>query len=161
MIEQAVWSTRGIERKSYTAKEMYEAENTSTLTGKECSATNSDGSANEYCTDTVTRKTEWEGKIGLIYPSDWGYASTDPNCEAILNQYGPCKDSNWMYTDSWYWTISPNADSDLANIVWGVGVGAGSGDANRDVGVRAATYLMSNVQIIGGNGNTIPYKLSA
>jgi len=66
-----------------------------------------------------------------------------------------------MYTDSWYWTISPNADSDLANIVWGVGVGAGSGDANRDVGVRAATYLMSNVQIIGGNGNTIPYKLSA
>jgi len=154
MIGQAVWSTRGIEYKSYTAKEMYEAEQTSTLTGKECTS-------GDYCNDNVERKAEWEGKIGLIYPSDWGYASTDPNCEAILNQYGPCKDSNWMYTDSWYWTISPNADSDLANIVWGVGVGAGSGDANRDVGVRAATYLMSNVQIIGGNGNTIPYKLSA
>jgi len=155
MIGQAVWSTRGIESKNYTAKEMYEAEQTSTLTGKECTQGNSS------CNDTVTRTTEWEGKIGLIYPSDWGYASTDANCTDIREGYGTCKNSNWMYTGSMYWTISPYAHSDFAFLVWFVGSVAHFDSADIDYGVRAATYLMSNVQIIGGNGNTIPYKLSA
>ena len=29
-----------------------------------------------YCNDTVTRTTTWNGKIGLMYPSDYGYATS-------------------------------------------------------------------------------------
>jgi len=154
MIGQAVWSTRGIEYNSYTAREMYEAEQTSELTGKECTS-------GDWCNDSVERTTEWEGKIGLIYPSDWGYASTDANCTDITDGYGTCKQSNWLLIGSAYRTISPRAGSDSASSVWYVGSIAGGDDAYGGYGVRAATYLMSNVQIIGGNGNTIPYKLSA
>jgi len=153
MIGQAVWSTRGIEYKSYTAKEMYEAEQTSTLTGKECTQ------GDTYCNDNVERKAEWEGKIGLIYPSDWGYASTDANCTDITDGYGTCKDSNWMYTDSWYWTISPRADSDYTGHAWYVGLRANVYNAYYARGARPALYLNSNVQIIGGNGGTEPFKL--
>jgi len=158
MIENVVWSTRGIGEGIYTTKEMYEAEQTSELTGKECSATNSDGSANEYCTDTVTRKTEWEGKIGLIYPSDWGYAGGS-TCTNIMEN--SCVQNNWLNTGIWYCTISPSAYSHNANIVWHVGAGIGGDDAASDGnGVRVSLYLKSNVQIIDGDGSkNNPYKL--
>jgi len=159
MIEQAVWSTRGIERKSYTAKEMYEAENTSTLTGKECSATNSEGSANIECNDSVERKAEWEGKIGLIYPSDWGYASTDVNCTDITDEYGTCYQNNWLYHHG-YWTILPMSYPSSATLVWLINVGGYYGEASRDESVRPTTYLKSDIQIIDGSGTEdSPYIL--
>ena len=41
----------------------------SSNTGKICTSFN-------YCDDTVTRTTTWSGKIGLMYPSDYGYATS-------------------------------------------------------------------------------------
>ena len=76
MIESVVWITSGIDTdqmENYTASEFYNFEQTSELTGKECSSKNSDGTENKYCTDTVERKTKSEGKVGLIYQSDFGY----------------------------------------------------------------------------------------
>jgi len=43
--------------------------------------------------------------------------------------------------------------------VWPIGPGAGNISASSAVPVGATTYLKSNVQIIGGNGNTTPYIL--
>jgi len=165
MIENVVWSTRGISRDQLedgTASEFYNLEQTSELTGKECSATNSDESENTNCNDTVERKTEWEGKIGLIYPSDWGYASIDPDCEDITNGYGTCYQSNWLNTGSLYWTMSPYAYSaGFAGFVWYVGSDYANNDrADAGNGVRASLYLKSNVQIIDGDGSkNNPYKL--
>jgi len=165
MIENVVWSTRGISRDQLedgTASEFYNLEQTSELTGKECSETNSDESENTNCNDTVERKTEWEGKIGLIYPSDWGYASIDPDCEDITNGYGTCYQSNWLNTGSLYWTMSPYAYSaGFAGFVWYVGSDYANNDrADAGNGVRASLYLKSNVQIIDGDGSkNNPYKL--
>jgi len=162
MIESVIWNTGAIEWNDdgITPIEAYNAERGST-TGKICSSTKDDGSANNRCNDTVTRKTEWEGKIGLIYPSDWGYASTDPDCTDITDDYGTCYQSNWLFDYSWYWTLSPHAHSGNADNVWGVDSHyAVSDDTSSTGGVRAALYLKSDVQIIDGDGSkNNPYKL--
>jgi len=169
MIGQAVWSTRGIswdQIEDGTASEIYSLEQTSELTGKICSSTNSDGSINNDCNDSVERTIEWEGKIGLIYPSDWGYASTDPNCSNILDLSETCIQSNWLYNkDSWYWTISPMANSYDPSRILGAFTNVCSreaylGDGDWGAMVRPTTYLKSDIKIIGGNGGSEPFKLA-
>ena len=66
-----------------------------------------------------SRPTEWTGKVGLIYASDYGYASTNSECRENLRAgvtyengswdyaNGKCKTDNWLAKSSWYWTLSP------------------------------------------------------
>ena len=101
--------------------------------------------------------------IGLIYPSDYGYASTDASCRQNLrtgvtyinNTYGgtpTCKNNNWLYKGVWYWTISPN--SSYASYVFNVHVG-GYLNYNfalyRD-GVRPSVFLKPDIKIVSGSG---------
>ena len=65
------------------------------------------------CNDTVERTLTWTGKVGLIYPSDFGYAAdfSDSNCQGQLSSLYNCT-KNWMNT-GFPWTVSPwagNAD---------------------------------------------------
>ena len=66
--------------------------------------------------------TSWIGKVGLMYPSDYGYAtsggsSTNRNsclAKELYNWdssgYSDCKNNDWMYNGSiWQWTMSPRA----------------------------------------------------
>ena len=101
--------------------------------------------------------------IGLIYPSDYGYASTDESCRQNLrsgvtytnNAYGgtpTCKNNNWLYKGVWYWTISPR--SSHAHGVFRVN---GDGYLNRYSalyrgGVRPSVYLKSDIMIVSGSG---------
>jgi len=151
MIESVVWKTGAIEwNNELSPLQAYNAERGST-TGKICTQGNSS------CNDTVTRTTEWEGKIGLIYPSDFGYAGGSI-CTSIT--WGSCSQNNWVPNGAWNWTISPDAYSDYAHNVWSVGDRADAGGADLVSGGRAALYLKSNVQIKGGDGSkNNPYKL--
>ena len=101
--------------------------------------------------------------IGLIYPSDYGYASTDASCRQNLrsgltytnNTYGgtsTCKNNNWLFKGSWYWTISPH--SSYASYVFLVHSDGGLGNyrALFHVSVRPSLYLKSNVKIVSGSG---------
>ena len=57
---------------------------------------------------------------------------------------------------------SPNASN--SNNAWNVNSGGYANDnnnVNNQNGVRPAAYLSSNVQIIGGDGDTVPYKLKS
>jgi len=159
MIESVVWNTGAIEWNDdgITPLQAYNAER-GTRTGKICT---SSGGQYDYCNDTVTRTTEWEGKIGLMYPSDYGYAGGS-TCTSITN--GVCSKSNWLnarYLER-YWTISPNAASDNASCVWRVNwFSAHSDEASDGSGVLTSLYLKSNVKIIDGDGSkNNPYKLS-
>ena len=101
--------------------------------------------------------------IGLIYPSDYGYASTDERCRQNLrsgltytnNAYGgtpTCKNNNWLYKGVWYWTISPGSSN--ANLVFSVdsvGSLSTSHALCRD-GVRPSVYLKSDIKIVSGLG---------
>ena len=101
--------------------------------------------------------------IGLIYPSDYGYASTDASCRQNLrtgltytnNAYGgtpTCKNNNWLFKGVWYWTISPPS-SDARGVFLVVSGGNLSNlIALYRVGVRPSVYLKSNIEIVSGSG---------
>mgnify|MGYP004662287271 FL=1 len=109
--------------------------------------------------DNVPRKNTWDGKIALIYPSDYGYASTNTACRDNMssktNDVSNCKNENWLFNSANQWTLSP--DSGGANYVFSVysGGGVGGGNASNTSGVRPALFLKSDVVIAGGTGESI------
>ncbi len=100
--------------------------------------------------------------IGLIYPSDYGYASTDASCRQNLrsgltytsNAYGgtpTCKNNNWLFEGTWYWTISPYSNDSVVFYVGTVGQ-LHNGNALYRGGVRPSVFLKSNIKIVSGSG---------
>ena len=122
------------------------------------------------------RPTTWQGKIALMYPSDYGYATSGgatTNREACLakelynwdsSSYSDCKNNDWLLDSSTtQWTLTPYSSN--FNGVFRVG-GAGFVRYNRyaraSYGVRPSVYLTSNVSISGGDGTmNNPYILKA
>ena len=159
MIEEIVWNTGAFEwnDNGITVETVYNAER-GTTTGKECTS-------GDYCNDSVTRTTTWQGKVGLIYPSDYAYASTNTSCRAKVNDFSnsSCKNYNWLHSNTNYWVISPGGNPSEARGAWVVnGNGfVGSYYAYFGDGVRPAIYLKSNVSITSGDGSsTSPYQIS-
>ena len=109
------------------------------------------------------RPTEWTGRIGLMYTSDYGYAASE-DCTQTLYNYDNiiCKNNDWLYKSAYYqWTMTPhsNTSSTVARVSY-------SGDAygNRAgyawPSLRPALYLNSSVQITAGDGTVAsPYLL--
>ena len=109
--------------------------------------------------DNVPRFNTWEGKIALIYPSDYGYASTDTTCRGNLNSRdsngnGYCTNENWLFNGANEWTLSPY--SGLESLVLYVFPGGGVyGNAAYDIrGVRPVLFLKSDVVILSGDGTS-------
>ena len=122
-----------------------------------------------------SRPTEWTGKVGLIYASDYGYASTNSECRENLRAgvtydkangkwdytNGKCKINNWLAKPSWYWTLSPYSGSSNSVFRANGGGAVNNVDAYNSNGVFPAVFLKSDVKIISGTGEkTTPYKLS-
>ena len=121
-----------------------------------------------------SRPTEWTGKVGLIYASDYGYASTLAECHENLragvtydkanNKWdytnGKCKTDNWLFKNSWYWTLSPySVHSDNVFNVYGDGA-VDNGNAYLSFGVFPAVFLKSDILIASGTGEKeSPYHL--
>ncbi len=109
--------------------------------------------------DNVPRNNIWEGKIALIYPSDYGYASTDKTCRnkinSSTNNVYNCKNENWLFNSSYQWTLSPL--SGRANVVVDVYSGGyvSYSSAHNTLGVRPVLFLKSDVVIAGGTGESI------
>ena len=135
----------------------------------------------DYCNDTVTRKTEWPGYVGLPYVTDWAYASSESDCETNMNAGDidfdngifnmTCKKNNWMHhgtttdIEDATWVLSPFASPGYASGVWVVlgvgGVGDGN-DATNPLSVFPTIYLKSNILIESGTGTSSnPYILKA
>ena len=145
-------TTNGLVKHFYT----YER---SDNTGKICSVS-------DYCTDTVTRTTKWLGYVGLLYPSDYGYATSDKSClNEVMTSWGSsCYQQNWLYLDTGYqWTMTPSA-SDKYN--HGIFVIHTSGmvlmfGTNGTIETRPVVYLKKNLLLKQGDGSKAnPYILS-
>ena len=106
--------------------------------------------------------------IGLIYPSDYGYASTDASCRqnlrAGLKYTGggtpTCQNNNWLFKGVWYWTISPHSSN--TNRVFRVYSDGSLTDRNAlyRESVRPSLYLKADVKVVGGTGTSSdPYTL--
>ena len=118
-------------------------------------------------------------KIGLMYPSDYGYATVGgtttnkSSCRAkeLYNwnnsSYSDCKNNNWLYTSqvtSWganksEWLLSPySSSSNIAAHLLSTGYVRFSGSVrngvdNNQFAVRPTFYLDSSVLKIVGRGN--------
>ena len=109
--------------------------------------------------DKVPRNNTWDGKKALIYPSDYGYASTNTACRSNLNSSN-CKNENWLFNSASQWTLSP--DSGSAHLVFFVSSGGFVNyiGAYYTLGVRPVLFLKSNVVKAGGTGTeSDPYIL--
>ena len=142
------WNTSGVN--SLSALNSYNQERSTTLISTP--------------SDNVPRTNTWDGKIALIYPSDYGYASTDTACrnsmDSFTNNVYNCKNENWLFNSAYQWTLSPLSGN--ANNVFNVFSG-GSVDALAASGnlvVRPALFLKSDVVIAGGTGiESDPYTI--
>ena len=155
-IDTAVWYTGAYDQWSYVNNHYNDERGTA---GKICSSGN-------YCNDTVERTSSWNGKVGLMYPSDYGYAVDLSLCQYVIGNYGAtvCKNNDWLYNSSFYqWTMSPRADSSDATYVFyvsGYGGSLGGYNANNPSCVRPAVYLKPTVSIVSGSGTEAdPYIL--
>ena len=119
------------------------------------------------------RPTEWTGQIGLMYPSDYGYATSGgssvnrASCLAtalynwVISSYSDCKNNDWLYDSSNYqWTLTPTSATSYG--VFGVGSRVHYSSAYyTNYAFSPALYLSSNVRISGGSGSSSdPYQLS-
>ena len=123
------------------------------------------------------RPTEWIGQIGLMYPSDYGYATSGgstTNRATCLNTElyrwnntsyvsSDCYNNDWLYDSSNYqWTLTPYSSN--SNFVFFVGSNGHVYYNNANVtntSVSPALYLSSNVKISGGDGSeNSPFELS-
>ena len=165
MLGNAVWNTGANDGITYTynniiTSKFYELERSSS-TGKICSS-------GDYCNDTVERTTTWTGKVGLMYPSDYGYATSGGSTtdratclNTVLYSWdgssvSDCKNNDWLFNSKFQWTISPSASSSgayRAFLVRSDGYVTNYKEHSRGYGVRPVVYLRSNVLISSGTGS--------
>ena len=121
------------------------------------------------------RDTNFVGKVGLMYPSDYGYATSGgstTNRNACLNKelynwdsssYSDCKNNDWLYNSSIHqWTIMPHASNSYYVFhVRTAGFLSGY-DVTNSYGARPVVHLKSNIKIVSGDGSSSnPYILQS
>ena len=121
------------------------------------------------------RPTTWPGKIGLMYPSDYGYATaggTTTNRAACLSKklynwhnVSDCYNNDYLYKSSYYqWTLTPySSESNYAFLVLALGEVTAKryNGVCSDDGARPAAFLKSNILLsgVGDGSSNFPYQL--
>ena len=122
------------------------------------------------------RPTTWTGKIALMYPSDYGYATaggTTTNRDSCLakelynwdgSDVSDCKNNDYLFKSAYtQWTLAPRSsnsgdafDVDSAGRVYN-----GYYGVNAAYAVRPAAYLKSSISLssVGDGSSTSPYQL--
>ncbi len=154
--KEVIWNLGGWTNSEITAKQFYEKERGATVNGYDTPTEWSNNTDNSH-----------HNGIGLIYPSDYGYAvgGTDRKSCLMKNLYNysenNCNISNWLKPSSNLWTLSPynsyyNSTTFIVN---------SSGDINFDYTsstyeVYPVVYLTTSTKILDGNGTIDePYQL--
>ena len=112
----------------------------------------------------TNRPLYWDGMVGLMYPSDFGYAAgnTCVTGTAPNNYDGGCKNKDWLwmttssdYTNYAEWLMSPNsANSSGAFVVYSSGYVYYYSSVYDARSVRPVFYLTSTTSITSGTGTS-------
>ena len=109
----------------------------------------------------TSRPLYWDGMVGLMYPSDYGYASGKLCSDSIsFNSYNDsCKDRNWIFNNRDQWLITPRSDSPYlvfylnstgTVLTFYVPLPEGATDQRN---VRPTFFLTSTTTIVSGTGS--------
>ena len=117
--------------------------------------------------------TSWIGKVGLMYPSDYGYATSggsSTNRASCMSKelynwhsssYSDCKNNDWLLnTSTGQWTMSSANRSYAVFIAYFTGRVYSTYATSVDA-VRPVVHLKSTIKVISGSGTkNSPYILS-
>ena len=120
-----------------------------------------------------SRSTNWTGKVGLMYPSDYGYATSggsSTNRASCMSKelynwhsssYSDCKNNDWLLnTSTGQWTMSSANRSYAVFIAYFTGRVYSTYATSVDA-VRPVVHLKSTIKVISGSGTKdSPYILS-
>ena len=152
-IESVIWNLGGLSSSRNTTSTFYSSERGKTV----------------YSVHAPT----WTGKIGLMYPSDYGYATaggstTNRATCMTTNLYdwdgsgvSDCKNNDYLLKSYYQWTLTPRLSrSDYAFYVGSSG-NVNFGDAYATGGVRPVAFLKSNISItnVGTGTSESPFQL--
>ena len=175
LVGNTLWNTGTNGTNSYTsasnglASHFYSYER-SNSNGKICTS-------GTDCNDTVARTTTWQGKIGLMYLSDYGYATsggTSMNRASCLDKElsnwnvdgaSDCANNDWLYNSSTsQWTLAPysSGSGDVFRVSYNGSVGYYYAFclAYHTYVVRPSVYLIPSTSILGGEGTLEnPYEI--
>ena len=107
----------------------------------------------------------WEGMVGLMYPSDYGYAAgnTCVNGTRLYDYDGGCKNKDWLYiSNTFQWLMSPDSSNSYGLFLVGYdGPVNYSSYSNNVFSVSPVFFLDSSASISDGEGTSAaPYILS-
>ncbi len=148
-IEEVTWYLKGYKTYSYSKQNFYLCERGLSTDTTNCMSANS-GAYDASATS----------KIGLMYVSDYLYASSyfadTATTTASSSYYG---NKNWLYK-GYEWTITPRVDSAIYAFSVSYYGNVSSLHAYNGFGVRPTFYLKSTIGISGGAGTIDnPYTL--
>ena len=116
--------------------------------------------------------TTWTGKIGLMYPSDYGYAtsggSTTDRATCLAKEIynwdsaSDCYSNDYLHKSGYYqWTLAPRSSSSSDVFYVSTGGFVISNIAYNTYGVRPAVFLKSNISItnVGTGTAESPFQL--
>ena len=106
--------------------------------------------------DNFPRRKTWDGKIALIYPSDYGYASINEACRnnmySSANSIYNCKNDNWLFKNTVYWTLTPYSGYPHNVFVVNRNGAISTYSAYYSNSVFPAVFLKSDLLIASGTG---------
>ena len=134
LIAPTTWHLGGMTSSSNTAKAFYDGERNNVGYG--------------------SNPTTYTDEIGLMYPSDYGYAAYPDAWTTNLYDYNSSSitSNNWMYMGTYEWIIT--SYSLYGYSIFNVSPlgDTGTGVARSGYAVRPVFYLKSNVEYNGGSG---------
>ena len=117
--------------------------------------------------------TNWLGKVGLIYPSDYGYAtsggSTTGKSSCVSkamydwsdSSYSDCKNNDWLFNSINYWLLSSQTSDGYGVFLVNSNGAVTIPYVYNAFGVRPTVYLKSTISITSGTGSsTDPFILA-
>ena len=129
--------------------------------------------ANMYTQERSTsvlsgRSQTWDGKVALIYPSDYMYASSGcyNNSTMLGFSYSgssydyrntTCTSTNWLFIGSTYCLISYPSNGGVYTVIMAGNIGNLTGDSgagSTSTLIRPTLYLSSSTEYISGSGSS-------
>ena len=144
---------------SYTSANLYDMER----------MLNSEGTAGATSQASYSSTTTFTGSVGLMYPSDYGYAVLASNCARTIKPFNydgtsACYTNNWLYQGSSTWQLLMSPNSSKASHAFGV-VSDGYVDYAPYGVIVSGTFspvmaLKSDVVVTGTGTQSDPYVMT-
>ena len=104
---------------------------------------------------TTSRPLYWDGMVGLMYLSDYGYAAgkTCVDGTNLVNYNSSCKSKDWLYdSNNFQWLMSLGSGAPDHVFLVGKGGQGGYSKCSTPLAVFPVFYLTSTTSIISGTG---------